>query len=307
MTDVQSGAPQPRQAPLRAVDRRALLPQMKRVAMAAGEQVELMELKRRARATWAAGDYQSVARSFWDVGARIVRRVGVQPGEDVIDVACGTGNAAIRAAEAGAKVVGLDLAPELFEAGRELAADAGVTVEWREGDAESLPFDDASFDVVLSTFGCMFAPRHDVAAGELVRVLRPGGRIGLCSWTPDGALGDFFRMLASHLPPPSPFAAPPLLWGSRGHVRYLFDGAGISLEFDRESVDFRYDSVADAVEATAADFGPLVKARELLNPQGRWEALERELVAFFEEHNVAAGPDVVFPGEYLVVLGRKDE
>jgi SAM-dependent methyltransferase len=291
---------------LEALERRALLFEMRKVAMAASELVELVELKRRTRAAWAAGDYHSIARSFWDVGARIVRRVGVAPGEDVIDVACGTGNAAIRAAEAGARVVGLDLASELFDVGRGLAADAGVTVDWREGDAESLPFDDESFDVALSTFGAMFAPRHEVAAGELVRVLRPGGRIGLCSWTPGGALGDFLRMLASHLPPPPPpSAAPPLLWGSEDHVRELFDGTGIGLEFDRESVDFRYDSVEAAVETTAADFGPLVKARELLEPQGRWEPLQSDLTAFFRDHDVAAGPEVAFSGEYLVVLGRK--
>ena len=268
--------------------------------------IELVELKRRARATWAAGDYQAIAWTFWDVGARIVRRIGVAPGQDVLDVACGTGNAAIRAAQAGARVVGLDLTPEMFEAGRRLADESGVAVEWREGDAEALPCDDQSFDVVLSTFGCMFAPQHEVVARELVRVLRPGGRMGLCNWTPEGALGDFFRMLARHLPPPPPFATPPLPWGSEEHVRRLFDGTGIGLEFDRESVDLHYDSVADAVKTTGADFGPLVKARGLLEPQGRWEALRQELIAFFEEHDVRDGSEVVIPGEYLVVLGRKD-
>lgn len=268
--------------------------------------IELAELKQRARAMWAAGDYQSIAWSFWEVGARIVRRLGVSPDDDVLDVACGTGNAAIRAAQAGARVIGLDIAPEMFEAGHRLADEVDVAVGWREGDVESLPFADESFDVVLSTFGCMFAPRHDVVAAELVRVLRAGGRMGLCSWTPEGALGDFFRTISSHLPPPPPFAAPPLKWGNEAHVRHLFDGAGIKLEFERECVDFQYDSLAVAVGTTAADFGPLVKARELLEPLGQWDGLRHDLVAFFERRNVAAGNEIVIPGEYLVVLGRKD-
>lgn len=272
---------------MRRHERRALVREMGRIAMAASEHVQLLELRRRTRAAWAAGNYHAVAQSFWDVGARIVRRVAIGPGEDVIDVACGTGNAAIRAAQAGARVVGVDLAPELFEAGRAIAAEAGVSVEWREGDAESLPVDDATFDVALSTFGCMFAPRHEIAAGELVRVLRPGGRIGLTSWTPEGALGS------------------PVVWGREDHVRDLFDGMGVELEFERETVDFRYPSVADAVARTAGDFGPLVKARELLEPQGRWEALREDINAFFADHDVAPGDEVVVPGEYLVVVGRK--
>lgn len=306
MADLQPGASQQRPVLVQALERRALQLEMRRVAVVASELVELVELKRRARATWAAGDYQAVASSFWDVGARLVRRVSVAIDEGVLDVACGTGNAAIRAAQAGARVVGVDLAPEMFETGRTLAAEAGVIVAWQAGDAESLPFDDATFDVVLSTFGCMFAPRHEVAALELVRVLRPGGRMGLCSWTPDGAIGDFFRMLGSHLPPPPTFASPPPLWGNESHVRGLFAEAGIDLDFDRESVDFRYASVTDAVETMTADFGPLVKARELLEPMDRWTALEKDLATFFERHNVAEGRDVLFPGEYLVVLGQKN-
>jgi ubiquinone/menaquinone biosynthesis C-methylase UbiE len=144
----------------------------------------LVEHKRRDRIAWAAGDYPAVGRKIGDVGRRIVRRLDIQPGEDVLDVACGTGNATIPAAVAGALVTGVDLTPELLRAGRQLAAEAGVTVDWREGDAEDLPCGGESFDVVMSTFGCMFAPRHEIAAGELVRVLRPGGRLGLCNWTP---------------------------------------------------------------------------------------------------------------------------
>src|SRR6266568_4270207 len=164
--------------------------------MNASTLAELAKLKQGARATWAAGDFPAIAKlTLWEVGPRIVGAVGVAPGEDVLDVACGTGNAALRAAQAGGRVVGVDLTPELFDAGRRLAADAGVEVEWVHGDAEELPFEDQSFDIVLSTFGVMFAPRHAVAAAELTRVLRPGGRIGLCAWTPEGIQGEFFRAL----------------------------------------------------------------------------------------------------------------
>ena len=192
---------------------------------------ELDQIKQGVRASWAAGDYTAVARrQLWPVGERIIRHVGVRPGEDVLDVACGSGNAAIRAAQAGGRVVGVDLTPELFEAGRRLAAQAGVEVEWVEGDAEALPVKDASFDVVVSVFGCMFAPRHQLAADELARALRSGGRLCVCAWTPEGSLGEFFRTIGTHLPPPPDFAQSPLLWGSEEHVRALFAGSAIELE-----------------------------------------------------------------------------
>src|SRR5919198_1239354 len=162
------------------------------------------------RTMWGSGNYAAVAERISESGELVVERAGVEPGMDVLDVACGTGNASIPAAEAGARVTGLDITPELFAAGRERAAKAGVEIEWVEGDAESLPFDDESFDVVLSTFGCMFAPRQDLAAREIARVLRPGGRIGICSWTDEGSVGDFFRTVSAHTSPPPPPIAPPI-------------------------------------------------------------------------------------------------
>src|SRR6478736_2217679 len=162
----------------------------------------LAAVKQFARASWGAGDFPEIARrDLWPMGRRLVDRVGVRPGDDVLDVACGTGNAAIRAAQDGGRVTGLDLTPELLAAGRDEAARAEVAVDFVEGDAEALPFPDGSFDVVLSVFGCMFAPRHEVAAHELARVLRPGGRLGVCAWTPDGSLGRMFRVVAGYLPP----------------------------------------------------------------------------------------------------------
>lgn len=264
----------------------------------------LQQLKQAHRSTWSAGDYDAVAEKVWEVGTRIVSRVGVSAGDEVLDVACGTGNAAIPAAAAGARVTGVDLTPELFEAARARASEAGVEVEWVEGDAEALAFDDASFDVVLSTFGCMFAPRHEVAAAELARVLRPGGRMGLCNWTPEGSIGAFFRTVAGHMPPPPPDFSPPPLWGTEDHVRELFEGTGVELELDRETVGLRFDSIEDAVAMYETKFGPVIKAREALEPEGKWQALREDLASTFEASNSAA-EGVELPAEYLVVLGRR--
>ena len=266
---------------------------------------DLAELKQRERETWARGDYAAIACDmFWEVGPRIVARVALRSGERVLDIACGTGNAAIRAAEAGGRVVGLDLTPELFEAGEKLASNAGVEVEWVEGDAEALPFDDDSFDIVLSTFGCMFAPRHDRTARELARVLRPGGRMGLTSWTPQSSLADLMRALLGALPPTPDFVQPPPLWGSEQHVQTLFEGTAIELEFAREAIEFRFDSIESALEIYETKWGPFIEARELLEPQGLWSELRSHLGAVLERHNLSSGFDLRFPGEYLVVVGR---
>ena len=254
---------------------------------------------------WATGDYGAIARRMiWDVGERIVDRVGVRPGERVLDVACGTGNAAIRAAAAGGDVVGLDLTPELFDEGRRLAAAAGVAIEWVEGDAEALPFDDGSFDVVLSTFGAMFAPRHAVAARELARVLAPAGRLGLCSWTPQSSIAALMRTLFDYLPAAPEFTHPPALWGSEDHVRGLFADAAIALELERETVEVRFDSVEHALRVFETQWGPFVQAREQLEPQGLWGALRAGLAEVLERHDESRDGTLAFAGEYLTVVGR---
>jgi SAM-dependent methyltransferase len=260
---------------------------------------ELARWKDAARRVWAAGDYPEIARrTLWPVGERIVRRVGVRPGEDVLDVACGTGNAALRAAHAGARVVGVDITPELLAAGRSLATAEGVDVEFVEGDAEALPAAAESFDVVVSTFGCMFAPRHAVAARELARVLRPGGRLGVCAWTPEGSMGRFFARMASFMPPAPPLAEPPVLWGSEPHVRELFAGTGVELAFARETLDPpEFESTEAALEFMSSKFGPVAMARSVTAASGRGRELEAELRAFID-----AGE----PAEYLVVTGRKE-
>jgi SAM-dependent methyltransferase len=260
---------------------------------------ELDQMKQGARATWAVGDYPAIAqKQLWPIGERVVRCVGVAPGDDVLDVACGTGNAAIRAAQAGGRVVGVDLTPELLAEGRRLAAEAGVEIAFVEGDAEALPLPDASFDVVVSVFGAMFAPRHRVTAAELARVLRPGARLCVTGWAPDGEIGRLFRMLGGHLPAPPAIAEPPLLWGTEEHVRALFDGTGVALEFERGFAEpAEFDSVDEEVAFSVANFGPLVMARRMLEPQGRWEALLADLKRATENRRG--------PAEYLVTLGRK--
>ena len=265
----------------------------------------LAEHKERDRAVWAAGHYDAVAELIWEVGGRVIDRVGVREGDEVLDVACGTGNASIPAALAGGDVTGLDLTPELFVSARERAARAGVDIDWVEGDAEDLPFDDAGFDVVVSTFGCMFAPRHEQTAAEIARVLRPGGRACIASWTPDGPIGEFFRTVGSHMPPPPAGFSPPVLWGSEEHVRSLFEPHGVTVDCERQTVLIRGDSAEALTTLYEEKFGPVVKAKELLEPQGRWDALRGDLVRLFDSHNEAKNGGIAYPAEYLVAVGAK--
>jgi SAM-dependent methyltransferase len=268
---------------------------------------ELLDVKQAARTTWQTGDYDAMMRQerLYGVGQRLVRRLGVAPGDRVLDVCCGTGNAAIPAAAAGAQVTGLDLAPAMLDVAARRAADAGTSVEWVEGDLEELPFDDGSFDVVLSTFGAMFAPRHEVAADEMARVLRPGGRLGDCSWTPEGAIGDFFRTVGAYLPPLPAIVDPPPLWGDEEHVSELFEGTGIALEFDREAWDIGHPSTDAAVDCYTTTFGPVVEARMLAEEAGSLPRLREDMRALFARHDIEDGERVVFPAEYLVTTGRK--
>jgi SAM-dependent methyltransferase len=269
------------------------------------EASELEAVKQRARTTWAAGNFHKVAQRIWDVGGRIVDRVAPKPGEDLLDVACGTGNVTVRAAQTGARAVGLDITPELLEVGRGVAEEAGVEVEWVEGDAEALPFDDASFDIVTSTFGCMFAPRHQLAAAEIARVLRPGGRLAIAAWTPEGQVGTFFVTIGSHLPPPPGNFEPPPLWGSPDHVGEIFAGTGVELSFDTEVVDMRFDSVDETIAEYENEFGPIVMAKAALEPAGKFDALRDDLRQLFETNNEADDGSVLWRPEYLVISGTK--
>jgi SAM-dependent methyltransferase len=267
--------------------------------------IAVHDLKRTHRATWAAGDYAAVAKHIDEVPPRdLLARAKVEPGAAVLDVATGTGNIGLRAAAQGATVVGLDITPELFATARQRADALGVTVDWLEGDAEQLPFAAGTFDRVLSAFGVQFAPRHQLVADELVRVLRPGGRIALVNWTPEGLIGELLRLVGSYMPAPPDYASPPPLWGDETHVRELFAGAGLELEFARGHNPWRFDSAEHWVAFMETNYGPTLKARERLTAEGRWADCRAEMVALAERHNRATNGRLHMEAEYLVTVAR---
>jgi ubiquinone/menaquinone biosynthesis C-methylase UbiE len=266
------------------------------------------EPKAATRAAWALGDYHRFAKqTVWELGEVLVRACGISSGQRVLDVAAGTGNTAIRAAEAGAEVVASDLAPENFEAGRREAEAHGVELEWIEADAEALPFADAEFDVVTSSFGAIFAPDHRAVANEMLRVCRPGGKIGMLNFTPEGLISDFFAALAPYAPAPPPHALPPPLWGSEEHVRDLFGDGAESLELTRRHYVERADSPRDYRELFKQTFGPVVGIyASLAQEPERAMALDRDFLGFATRSN--SGPPVgpaEYRYEYLLVVARK--
>jgi SAM-dependent methyltransferase len=263
--------------------------------------IAVEELKRTHRATWAAGDYSAVAERIDEVPPRdLLERIEIRPEEDVLDVATGTGNAALRAAAAGAHVVGLDLTPELFERARSRQAEYGVEVEWVEGDAEALPFADGSFDVVLSTFGVMFAPNQEQAASELLRVCRPGGTIGLANWTAEGWLGDVFRTNGKHVPPPAGVSSP-LSWGNEARLRDLFGDGIAELRTTRRDFIFRYRSPEHWLSFWREFYGPTVATFAALDADGQ-RALANDLLEVAHRANVANDGTMAVPAEYLEVV-----
>ncbi|HEY1360419.1 MAG TPA: class I SAM-dependent methyltransferase [Thermoleophilaceae bacterium] len=263
------------------------------------------ELRQRNRAVWGSGEWDEVSRLITEVGPKLLDRVGVEEGMEVLDVGTGTGGTvAIPAAQRGAKVTGSDLVSDHFEVGRRRAADAGVEIEWVEADAEALPFPDGSYDRVLSTFGHMFAPRHSRSAGEIARVCRSGGVIGTTTWVPSGFGGALFATLGKYMPPPPDFAQPPPLWGSEDHVREMLGRYNVELEFAHETVDFVHSGTADDFTRFYEEkFGPVFTAKNVLGDD--WAACRADLVAAMDEHNVGGEGEVRLPSEYLVTIGRK--
>lgn len=259
----------------------------------------------RQREVWGAGDYDAVVARLLPAGERLVDRLAVRAGDRVLDVACGTGNATLPAARRGARVTGIDITPGLLRVAEAKARAEGLEVDWVEGDAMALPSPDGSFDVVLSTFGCMFAPDHERTAAELVRVLRPGGRLGVAAWSPTGAIGGMFRTIARHMPPPPPWARPAVTWGDPEHARELFAPLGVGVDLAVETVSFRFESSEADMTEFAARFGPLVMARALLEPQGRWDALLRDLIAFEDDASSQHADGWGYDAEYLVITARK--
>jgi SAM-dependent methyltransferase len=265
------------------------------------------ELKARHRSMWASGDYPSMVETFLlPLGPRLVEACEIGPGKRVLDVAAGTGNAAIPAAAAGASVVASDLTPELFDAGRARAEAEGVELEWAEADAEDLPFEDASFDVVISSIGVMFAPHHQAAADELVRVCRPGGTIGLLNWTPEGTIGGLFRTIGPFAPTPPPGAQPPPLWGGEEHLRELL-GDRVELEkLERDVLEVTaFEHPTDFATHFKERYGPTIAAQANARRNDRESEFEQALDSYFEEQNLGSAEDARFEMEFLLTVGRR--
>jgi SAM-dependent methyltransferase len=264
------------------------------------------ELKQKHRKMWASGDYPSMVETFLTpLGPRLVEFAGIGAGQRILDVAAGTGNASIPAAQTGADVIASDLTPELFEAGRARAAAAGVELEWAEADAENLPFEDDSFDAVISSIGVMFAPFHQAAADELVRVARPGGTIALLSWTPEGMIGGLFKTMGQFMPPPPPGAQPPPLWGGEDHLRELF-GERVELEkVERDVLEVTaFQRPDDYGEHFTQRYGPTIAARANAEKEGRTAEFDRALSEFCAARNLGSDEDARFEMEYLLTVGR---
>jgi SAM-dependent methyltransferase len=239
---------------------------------------DLGAIKRRQHAAWSSGDFHVVAARIVLTAEHLCDTADLRAGWRVLDVATGSGNAAIAAARHGCRAVGVDYVPSLLERGRLRAAAEGLDVELIEGDAEALPFPDGSFDAVTSVFGSMFAPDHAQAASELLRVCRPGGTIALASWTPEGFIGELFRTVAGHVPPPAGVASP-MLWGTEGHLRGLLGEGIASLDVTERSFTFRFGSAEEFVEFFRTWYGPTVKAFAALEDDAARDALEHDLVA----------------------------
>ncbi|MGP4021728.1 class I SAM-dependent methyltransferase [Actinomadura sp. 3N407] len=259
------------------------------------------------RKMWALGDYPTLAAEIiWDLGGVLVDASGVGSGARVLDIAAGSGNVAIAAALAGADVVASDLTPELLEAGRKEAARHDIHLEWREADAEALPFADAEFDAVLSCVGIMFAPHHQAAADEMVRVCRPGGTIGLLSWTPEGFIGQMLATMKPYAPPPPPGAQPPPLWGSPDHVEALLGDRVTDLTFRRKTVRIDLFETPEAFrDYFKARYGPTIAVyNHIADDPEKVAALDKALVDLVRRHDQGTS-NATIDWEYLLVTARR--
>jgi SAM-dependent methyltransferase len=252
-------------------------------------------IKQRQQQTWASGDFSLVAARIMPIAEQLCDTADLHAGWRVLDVATGSGNAAIAAARLGCTVVGVDYVPELLERGRVRAAAEGFAIDLVEGDAEELPFPDDSFDAVTSVFGTMFAPNHAQAAAEVLRVCRPGGTIALASWTPDGFIGELLRIVSSYVPPPAGVQSP-LLWSTGSHLRHLFGDGIASLEVNERIFTYRFLSAEDFVAFFRCWYGPTVKAFAALGDEG--DALEADLVALAQRYDRLGTDAVAIPAAY---------
>lgn len=265
---------------------------------------EMEALKTRLKSMWMAGDFGQVAKIIQPSAEEFIARLAIKPGARVLDVACGSGNLSIPAARAGAIVVGADIAANLLEQARARAEAEGLTIQFDEGDAENLPYDDASFDEVVTMYGAMFAPRPELTAAELVRVCKSGGRIAMANWTPEGFIGQMFKITGKHVPPP-PNMPSPIKWGDEQTVRERLREGIADLQLTRRMCLFNYPfPPADVVESFRLYYGPTQRAFAALDADGQ-AALRSDLEQLWSEHNQATDGATRVEGEYLEVIAIK--
>jgi ubiquinone/menaquinone biosynthesis C-methylase UbiE len=265
---------------------------------------EVQPIKDVQKLMWSLGDYREVARQSEPAAVALVEACGIEPGMEVLEVAAGTGNLALAAAQRGARVVASDLTPRMVELGRQRSAAEGLDIEWREADAEDLPFDDGRFDVAASTFGAMFAPRPQVAAAELFRVVRSGGTVGMANWTPKGYFGRLLAIALSYGPPPPAGIPSPLAWGEPEVVRERLGELARSVELQPRMAPIRFDSKQAAREFQERYNGPLIALRNSL-PSERYAALMTDLDELVDQFNRATDGTVAIDVEYLLVVATK--
>jgi ubiquinone/menaquinone biosynthesis C-methylase UbiE len=263
-------------------------------------QPDFEALKTRQHGAWSSGDYALIGATLQIVGEELCEALDLRAGQRVLDVCAGNGNATLAAARRWCNVVSTDYVGALLERGRARAQADGLSVEFREADAEALPFDDASFDAVLSTYGVMFTPDQDRAAAQLLRVCKHGGKIGLANWTPEGFIGQLFKTIGKHLPPPAG-AKSPLVWGTEARIKEIFGASASAIRAERRNFVFRYRSPEHFVEVFKAYYGPVLKAFAALDATNQ-EALKRDIIALIKSMNRSGDSSMVLPGEYLEIV-----
>ncbi|WP_342115421.1 class I SAM-dependent methyltransferase [Pseudoduganella sp. OTU4001] len=260
-------------------------------------------IKQRQQATWASGDFAIIGVTLQIVGESLAEAADIRANEKVIDIAAGNGNATLAAARRFARVTSTDYVPALLEKGKVRAAAEGLAIEFREADAEALPFADASFDAALSTFGVMFTPNHAQSSSEMMRVVRPGGRIAMANWTPEGFIGQLFKTIGKHVPPPAGLKSP-AMWGTEDYLRELFGSHAARIEAVRKTFNFRYASAAHWLQIFRDYYGPVYKAFAAVGADGE-KALEKDITDLLDRFNTAGAASLVVPGEYLEVVVTK--